>query len=70
MEATYKDAFKIIAPGLKDSSNRTIIRVPPTTYDRVAALSRETGVSMCRIVDQCITFALERLEKEGDNGAE
>lgn len=62
MSNEYKDTFRIIAPGLKDSNNRSVIRVSPSTYDRIAALSRENSVSMCRIVDQCIDFALERLD--------
>ena len=60
----YRDTFKIIAPGLKDSNMRGVIRVPPSTYDRLALLSKETGVSICRIVDQCVAFALERLEED------
>ena len=68
MENNYRDTFRIIAPGLHDSNNRGVIRVPPDTYDRLAALSKETRVSICRIVDQCVTFALERLE--GNNGDE
>ena len=67
MSNEYKDTFKIIAPGLQDSNNRGIIRIPPSTYDRVAALSKETRVSICRIVDQCIDFALERLEGGNDD---
>lgn len=62
MSNEHKDTFKIIAPGLKDSNNRGIIRVPPSTYDRLATLSKDTGVSICRIVDQCVDFALERLD--------
>ncbi|GHV36254.1 hypothetical protein FACS1894187_10540 [Synergistales bacterium] len=69
MKDTYKDSFKIIAPGLKDSDKRGVIRIPPTTYDRLAALSKDTGVSICRIVDQCVAFALERYE-EGCDDAE
>lgn len=61
------DVFKIIAPGLRDSNNRSVVRVPPRTYDRLAALSQETGVSICRIVDQCVAFALERMEGGEDN---
>ena len=64
----YRDTFRIIAPGLTDSDKRGVIRVPPGTYDRLNALSKETGVSICRIVDQCVAFALERLE--GDNDVE
>ena len=57
-----RDVFRIIAPGMQDG-RRGVIRVPLNTYDRLAALSKETGVSICRIVDQCVTFALE--EDEG-----
>lgn len=64
MSDASRDTFRIIAPGIRGSNNRTVIRVPPSTYDRLADLSRETGVSICRIVDQCVTFALERLEGE------
>jgi len=62
----YRDVFKIIAPGLRDSDKKGVIRVSPTTYDRLRALSENTEVSICRIVDQCVAFALERLE--GDDG--
>lgn len=57
------DTFRIIAPGY-ESDKRGVIRIPPTTYDRLAQLSKETGVSICRIVDQCVMFALERLEPD------
>jgi hypothetical protein len=70
MGNTYKDTFKIVAPGLKDSNNHSVICVPPGTYDQLARLSRETGVSMCRLVDQCVAFALERLEKGKNSDAE
>jgi len=63
------DVFRIIAPGMHDSDKRGVIRVPPNTYDRLAQLSKDTGVSICRIVDQCVTFALERLET-GDREVE
>lgn len=63
MESTHRDTFRIIAPGMQDSNKRGVIRVPPSTYDRLMALSAETGVSVCRIVDQCVTFALERMEE-------
>lgn len=58
------DTFRIIAPGNSDSSSRGVIRVPPNCYDRLAKLSKETGVSICRIVEQCVTFALERMEDD------
>ena len=67
-EPIYRDTFRIIAPGLQDSDKRGVIRIPPSTYDRLNALSKETGVSICRIVDQCVAFALERME--GDNDVE
>ena len=62
----YRDTFRIIAPGLQDSDKRGVIRIPPSTYDRLNALSKETGVSICRIVDQCVAFALERMEGDSD----
>ena len=65
--AIYKDSFRIIAPGLSDSEKRGVIRVPPGTYDRLMVLSKEPGVSICRIVDQCVAFALERLEGDDDD---
>jgi predicted DNA-binding protein len=68
MKNTHKDIFRIIAPGLRDSDNRGVIRVPPGTYNQLMSLSKETGVSICRIVDQCVAFALERME--GDDDAE
>lgn len=58
------DTFRIIAPGMQDSDKRGVIRVPPSTYGRLAKLSKDTGVSICRIVDQCVMFALERLETD------
>jgi hypothetical protein len=67
MENTYKDVFRIVAPGMGDCPRRGVIRVPPGTYDRLWTLSLETNVSMCRIVEQCVTFALERME--GDSRA-
>jgi hypothetical protein len=65
-ETIYRDTFRIIAPGLSDSDKRGVIRIPPSTYDRLNLLSKETGVSICRIVDQCVAFALERLEGDED----
>ena len=61
------DVFRIIAPGHVDSDKRGVIRVPPNVYDRLAQLSKSTGVSIGRIVDQCVTFALERLDG-GEDG--
>lgn len=63
-----RDTFRIIAPGLRDSDKRGVIRVPPSTYDRLILLSKDTGVSICRIVDQCVAFALERYEEGEVNG--
>jgi hypothetical protein len=60
------DTFKIVAPGLKDSNNPGVVRVAPSTYARLAALSLEHNISICRIVDQCVLFALERMEGGGD----
>ncbi|GHU96203.1 hypothetical protein FACS1894208_10440 [Clostridia bacterium] len=61
------DTFRIIAPGLQDADRRGVIRIPPSTYDRLMVLSKDTGISICRIVDQCVVFALERLETDDQN---
>ncbi len=56
------DTFRIIAPAVDDNTRQRVVRIPPDTYRRVRRLSAETGVSICLIVDQCVAFALERLE--------
>lgn len=61
-----KDIFVLIAPGKRDSRNRSVIRLEPHIYDKVSDLSRDTGLTMCRIVSQAVEFAFDHME-EDDN---
>lgn len=62
------DKFVIITPGLRDSKNRNVIRVTPSCYSKIAELSDRTGVSMCRIIGQCVDFALDHMVDEECEG--
>ena len=55
-----RDVFKIITP---ERDECRVIRVPLHTYDQLVSLNKTTGVSVCRITEQCVAFALERLEE-------
>lgn len=57
-----KDRFVLFAPGCKDSNNNGVVRLPPSCFERVMQLKRQTGVSMGRIIEQCVDFALEHME--------
>lgn len=61
-----RDTFVLFAPGLKDSNNRAVVRLTPDCYSRVQALKAKTGLSMCRILEQCVDFALDHMEDEDD----
>lgn len=54
-----KDAEKI------SSINRTI-RMKPDVFDKITALSDETGISFNKIVSQCLEYALNSMEKENE----
>ena len=56
------DKFTLITPGYRDSASG-VIRIPPDCYRRIVELRNKTGVSLCRIVEQCIDFALEHMEE-------
>lgn len=58
------EKFVLITKGVQDSNNKGIIRLPPTCYDRVLELKRKTGMSMGRILEQCVDFALDHLVDE------
>ena len=65
--SNHRDSFILVAPKrTQDGIDRGVIRVRPRTYDLISELSKDTGMSICRIVEQCVMFALERLEDEGD----
>lgn len=59
------DKFVLYAPGQKDSDNRGVVRLTPSCFERVQQLKAQTGISMGRIIEQCVDFALERMEDEG-----
>lgn len=63
-----RDRFVLFAPGCDDSVDRGVVRLPPNCYDKVLELKRRTGISMGRILEQCVEFALERMED--NNNAE
>jgi len=62
-----KDVFVLVAPGYNDLPSRGVIRIEPEAYSKVAALSRRTGLSICRIVTQAIDFALDHMDEEVNN---
>ncbi len=61
-----KDRFVLFAPGREDSTDRGVVRLTPSCYDRVLGLKRRTGISMNRIIEQCVDFALEHMEDDED----
>lgn len=60
-----KDKFVLFAPGREDSADKGVVRLPPNCYDQVLDLKRRTGISMGRILEQCVDFALEHMEGSG-----
>lgn len=58
------DKFVLIGIGNKDSDNRSIMRVTPSCYSKVHALKQKTGLSMSKIIEQCVDFALEHMEDD------
>ena len=57
------DGFKIQSETERISSINRTIRMKPDTFDRLLALSEETGVSFNKIVNQCIEYALSHYEE-------
>lgn len=60
------DKFVLIGRGTKDNKNKSIIRIKPSSYDKIYDLKLRTGISMCTILEQCIDFALEHMDKEDE----
>lgn len=63
------DKFVLIAQGVTDSPNKGVVRLPPQSYDKIYDLHQKTGMSMGKILEQCVDFALEHLAEgkyEGD----
>lgn len=59
------DKFVLIAPGPRDSHTRSVIKTTPECYEKVYSLKKQTGVSMRRILEQCVDFALDHMYDEG-----
>ncbi|MDL2252640.1 hypothetical protein LJC49_01020 [Ruminococcaceae bacterium OttesenSCG-928-I18] len=59
-----RDKFVLFAPGPADSDRKGVVRLTPNCYEKVAVLKQETGISMGRIIEQCIDFALEHMEDD------
>jgi len=57
-------AFKVNKDDGKISSINRTIRMKPEHYEAIMALSEESGVSFNKIVNQCIEYALENMERE------
>lgn len=43
-----------------------VVRLKPSYYQLLELLKRETGLPLGRIVEQCIDYAIENMEKGGD----
>ena len=56
------DKFVLIGIGQKDSVNSSVVRVTPSCFDKLHSLKCSTGISMCKILEQCVDFALEHME--------
>ena len=60
------DKFRLPEKGKeKDTMNRTI-RFAGANYDRLTALVEKHGVSFNRLVNECVAFALARLDEGGE----
>lgn len=58
--------FKIDTRDEKISSISRTIRMKADTFDRITALNMKTGVSFNKIVNQCIEYALDSMEKDSE----
>ncbi len=58
------DKFVLITKGSKDSNQKSVIQLTPRCYEKVYQLKRKTGISMRKILEQCVDFALEHMDDE------
>ena len=61
------DKFVLITQGTTDSNNSGIVRLVPSCYQKIAVLKRKTGMPLCKILEQCVDFALDHLLDEEDD---
>lgn len=57
-------AFKINKDDGKISSINRTIRMKPEHYETIMILSEKTGVSFNKIINQCIEYALNNMERD------
>lgn len=57
------EKFEINTEAEKISSINRTIRLKPEVFDKIMELSEQTGVSFNKIVNQCIDFALNSMDK-------
>lgn len=43
-----------------------IVRVTPSTYDKLVILKEESGLSFGKIIEQCVEYALDHMEERTD----
>ena len=60
------DKFKIDTSERRINSISRTIRLKAETFDRINEINRQTGVSFNKIVNQCIEYALEHYEENGN----
>lgn len=60
------DKFRLITSG-KSNVDRGVVRLPPSRFDTVYALKRKTGISIGRILEQCVDYALEHMDNGDDD---
>ena len=56
------DKFVLIGKGKKDSRGKSVIQLTPSCYEKVFDLKLKTGLSMRKILEQCVDFALDHLD--------
>lgn len=67
IESNYKNEwwkmakFKINKEKLNAKSINRTIRIKPETYDKLAKISNNSGVSFNKIVNECIEYALSHM---------
>lgn len=58
-------AFKLRLPFPDDYADKQpVIRLKPSYYRTLSVLKAQTGLPLGNIVEQCIDYALENLERE------
>ena len=56
------DKFVLIVPKSSAASDRCVIRMSAACYNRLTAAKQKTGLAIGKIAEDCVNFALDRLE--------